>query len=157
MTRQDNSLSTRPLLRALSVLALAACGQTVTGSTAEFPFAQATNSCAPTDAPAVSIMLSAKPFSGVQLDPPSLTLNIWTRLSDLSGKSFRVAQGSNDGFGWFSAENDPRDGAVSGTVTVSTIAPDSSIIGAVNVTLIDGSRVAREFVAPWRPTPTRCG
>jgi hypothetical protein len=157
MTRHDNSLSTRPLLRALSVLALAACGPTLTGTAEELPFALATNSCAPTDAPAVSIMLSAKPFSGVQLDPPSLTLNIWTRLSDLSGKSFRVAQGSNDGVGWFSAENDPRDGAVTGTVIVSSITTDSSIVGAVDVTLANGSRVTREFVASWRPTNTRCG
>jgi hypothetical protein len=140
-----------------STLALSACGPSPTALTAELPFVQATNSCAPTDAPAVSIVFAS---SAQSLDPvvlPLLTLGIWTSVGNLVGRSFQFAAGSNDGYASYSSDDSSRDGVATGTVRILAVTRDSSIVGTLKLRLIDGTRVEREFTAPWVPTRTRCG
>jgi hypothetical protein len=150
-------MTRRAWLCALAAVVLSACGNTVTGTAADFRYVNATNSCAPADGPAVSIYLSAKPFTGSQVDQPYVAFNIWTGLRELSGRPYRLAQNSNDGFGSYYADQDRRAGLVTGTVLITRVAPDSSVHGTVDVQLTDGTRFVRDFVAPWRPTRTFCG
>lgn len=150
-------MTTRSWLWSLTTLALCACGNSVTGAAADFQYARATNTCAPTDGPAVSIILSARPLRGSSVDQPYVAINIWTGLRDLSGHPYRLAQNSNDGFGTYNADRDGPAGKVTGTVVITGVAPDSSVLGTVDVRLSDGTRFLRDFKAPWRPTRTFCG
>jgi hypothetical protein len=137
-------------------LALAACGL-VTGPESDLRFSSAVNTCGPTDGPAVLIRLSAREIEGAGVSEPYLSLNIWSPVGSLSGRTFRLAQNSSDGFAAFYADDDRRTGLASGTVRVTDVGADSSIIGRVDVTLKDGTRVARVFIAPWRRTTGFCG
>ncbi len=150
-------MATLMLRQVFCLLTLCACGTSLTGTAAELQFATATNSCAPTDAPAVSITLSARPISVTQADPPFLAVSLWTGLGELAGRTFRISTDSSDGFGEYHATRDTRAGPVTGTVVVNGVARDSSIAGAIDVRLSDGSRFVRRFTAAWSPTRTRCG
>lgn len=105
----------------------------------------------------MSITLSPRPIGASPVDQPFLTVSLWTGLGNLTGRTFRFARESNDGFGEYVADTDPRAGPVTGTVVVNGVARDSSIIGSIDVRLIDGTRLVREFAARFRPSHTRCG
>ncbi len=157
-TERRSKAATSRRLGAFCLVVLCSCGTSLTGTAAELQFATATNSCAPTDAPAITITLSARPLDvAQQADPPFLTVSVWTGLGELAGRSFRIGQGSNDGFGEYYAIRDAQAGPVTGTIVVIGVARDSSIIGSLDVLLRDGSRFVHQFSAPWRPTRTRCG
>lgn len=138
-------------------VALVACGGALTAPSGELPYATATNSCGTTDGPAVSITLLSSLAQTVVDYPPFVTVSIWKPLGDLPGNTFRLATGSEDGYGAFYAEGSRRAGAVTGTVSIYRVARDSSVTGFVDLLLIDGSRIRQEFSAPWTPTRTRCG
>jgi hypothetical protein len=141
----------------LALLATTACGPAPTALDAELPYVLATNSCAPTDAAAVTVVFSSTALPQAQLTPPLLSLSIWTGIGSIAGRTFRFLANSEDGYASFSTTDVARDGAVTGKLRVHGIANDSSIIGTMDVRLADGTRVERDFTAPWRPTRTRCG
>ena len=134
-----------------------ACGGGVTAPAGELPYATATNGCAPTDAPAVSITLLASPAQTVSAPPPSLSVFIWRPLGELPGRTFAIGADSADGYGEFYAEGSPRAGAVTGTVSIAGVGRDSSVTGRVDVLLRDGSRLRQDFSAPYFRLRTRCG
>jgi hypothetical protein len=141
-----------------SLLLLSACGPSPTALSDELPYVQATNSCAPTDAPAVSIIFASTPRPLNQLAPPMLTVSVWTPIRELAGRSYRVSEdGSRDGYASYSAPDSARSGAANGTLHVVAVARDSSVVGGITLRLRDGTRVEREFTAPWRPTRMLCG
>jgi hypothetical protein len=150
-------MTTRSRLWALATMGLVACGNEVTGAAADFRYARATNSCAPTDAPAVNIVLAVKPFSGVPVGQPYFDINLWTGLDDLTGRPYRLVQNSNDGFASYNSARDRRAGMVTGTVVVTGVTSDLSVHGTLDLRLSDGTRFLRDFVAPWRPTRALCG
>lgn len=144
-------------LLVLGSAALVACGGALTAPGGELPYARANNSCGPTDGPAVSITLLSSLAQTVGDPPPFVTVSIWKPLGDLPGKTFRLATGSGDGYGVYSAEGSRRAGAVTGTVTIYRVARDSTVTGILNVLLIDGSRIRQEFAASWIETRVLCG
>jgi hypothetical protein len=148
-----------PLYRLSLLLSvtLAACGGPLTGLRGDLRYASATNSCAPTDGPAVSITLSSTPVGSGRVDRPYLTLSIWTGLGDLPGKTFSFAAASPDGFGAYFGEDTTKTETVTGTVHIDRIARDSSITATLNIRLADGSRIVRTFIAPWQATRMLCG
>ncbi|NJK42355.1 MAG: hypothetical protein HC937_00895 [Aquincola sp.] len=112
------SIKIRAALLVYCVAALAACGPSPTALTTELPFVQATNSCAPTDRAAVSIVFAS---SAQALNPvilPLLTINIWSSVGSLEGRSFAFAAESSDGYAAFSSDDPSRDGVATGTVRI---------------------------------------
>ena len=144
-------------LTLLCALTVAGCSRTLTGPVSEFPFISATNSCGPTDAPAVSITFSATEVKNSRVEMPYVSVTLLTSVSDLAGRTFRIGNASGDGYGGFVGENDRRVGTVVGTLRVLDVLRDSSIVGRADLTLIDGSRIEGTFAAPWRTTRILCG
>lgn len=60
----------------MAIGAGAACSE-VNEPSAALPFAFAVRSCAPTDAPAVTILFSARPMEVNVLDPPHVNLSMY--------------------------------------------------------------------------------
>jgi hypothetical protein len=135
----------------------AACRGAATGVAVDLPFVSATRSCAPTDGPAVSITWSGRPATAGAAGGSFVQVNLWAGVGALEGKRFRVASGSDDGFGRYVDEDGMTIGQVTGTVRVERVAADSSISGTIDVRLADGPRFTRNFVAPWVATSMRCG
>lgn len=88
---------------------------------------------------------------------PSVQVNLWTGIGELAGRRFRVASGSDEGFGRYVGNDGTTIGEVAGTVRVERVAADSSISGTIDVRIVDGPPFTRSFVAPWVPTSMRCG
>lgn len=141
----------------LCTVFVVACGQAVTSPGNELPFANATNDCGPTDAPAVSFSFTETPLPQSPPRKPYLTLTIARSIDLLAGETYRIGGGGTYVYGEFQTVNDARAGVVTGTIRVNAIARDSSIIGALDLTFVNGARLSREFSAPWRRTPILCG
>jgi hypothetical protein len=141
----------------LCTLILIGCTSAMTGPISELPFTSATNSCGPTDGPAVSITFSSMPPRNSRVEMPYVTVTILTAVDNLAGRTFRIGAASPEGYGGFVGENDRRVGAVAGTMRVNDVLRDSSIVGSANLTLADGSRIEGAFAAPWRTTRILCG
>ncbi len=136
--------------------ALLACRASPTTVAVDLPHVNATRSCAPTDGPAVSITWTAAPATGRDVVGPYLQVLLWTGVGELAGRSFRLATDSQDGFARF-VRAGGGEGAVRGSVRITQVGADSSVSGAVDLALDDGSRFARSFVAPWISTQMLCG
>ncbi len=141
----------------LAFLWATACGPAPTALNAELPYTFATNSCGPTDGAAVSIAFTSSAQPIIQPVRSALVVNVWAGIGEIAGRRYRLANDSNDGSAWYSSADSARNGAASGTVRVFSRAPDSSIVGTVNLRLNDGTRVERDFTATWRPTRMLCG
>ena len=151
------SSTNAPILRTFVVLALAGCRHGVSDPDASLRFADATNSCAPTDAPAVSLTFSATPLRGDDAGTPALSLRLWTGLASIAGRTIRFDDTFAEGYGEFNSTRTSQAGPVVGSVSIVRVNADSSVTGSYFVQLRDGTRLANEFTARWRTTNTRCG
>jgi hypothetical protein len=125
----------------------------------QLAFVWAERACAPTDGPATSITLANTPLgmAASQSGTRTLEIRLWSDVLSVAARSYRIADNSDDGVGYFGAALSSGEGAVIGTVTIDRVRADSTVIGSVDVRLSDGRRLQRPFEAPWRLNRTRCG
>lgn len=149
-------------LQQLASLALAVCAigcrseRVVTPGT-ELSFAAATNSCGPTDGPAVMIYLANDPVNTLEPAYPFVRLYLPQSHATLAGRVLTFGNKQSENGAWFMTAEASSEPAVEGTLTVTAIAADSSTDGVVSLTFPSGMRVQKAFHARWISSNMRCG
>ena len=146
-------------LPALLVCLAAACGDesAPTEPVSGLPHAVATNSCGPTDGPAVLIYLAAQPVESQQPVAPYVQVQIWESFTALAaGSVFQVSDffmQANASFHGSGVETkSANDGEVGVTSRTST-----AIAGYVDLRFPDRVRLRGTFSAAWEPRQILCG
>ena len=132
-------------------------GCSITSPDPSLRFAGATNDCAPTDAPAVSLTFATRPVTDVPSVAPWLSLRIWSGVGELAGRTFVIGGTERNGYGEYVSTREAESGPVVGSVRIVRVAADSTLSGVYDVVLKDGTRRTAEFTAVWRSSRTRCG
>ena len=143
------------LFAAAVIAAFLGCG--VTSPDPSLRFAGATNDCAPTDAPAVSLTFATRPVTDVPSVAPWLGLRLWSGIGEVAGRTFAIGGAERNGFGEYVSTREAESGPVVGSVRIVRVAADSALTGVYDVVLKDGTRRTAEFTAVWRSSRTRCG
>ena len=142
---------------ALALVAVLACGADSAVGPSTLSYAVATGSCAPNDGPAVALLLSASPIVSLSPTGPYVAVNVWEPLGALAGQSLSVASGASLGFGVYYKTAGINEGASEGTLTVTSVAADSTVTGIVDLTFPTSGHVSGPFTAKWIPRTFLCG
>ncbi len=124
---------------------------------AGLPYAVASRSCAPTDGPAVTIVLMAERVQSSAPAVPSLSLHVWHPLESLRGRTFSLVGASADGAATFHPRGTTFETATSAVVRVTEVAADSSIEGTVDATFPASGRIRGTFHGVWIAGMPMCG
>lgn len=119
--------------------------------------AAATVACGPADGPAVAIYLASAPVESLEPAAPYLRFYVWQSLERLSGRSWAVAGRESEGGAWLHSTATDYEIAIGGRVTVSSVAPDSTIEGSADVTFPSAGRIRVRFRAEWLSRAVLCG
>lgn len=142
----------------LALLLTAACDdETPLAPLSELPYALATNSCGPTDAPSLLIYLASQPFDAGQPVAPYVQVHLPASVGELStDKVFQVGESYTAANAWFHGSGVQTRTANGGEVGVS--APTSvTISGHVDLRFPEGARIRGTFIADWQPRQILCG
>lgn len=145
---------TRAFLRATIGAVLAGTGacSLATEPAADLPYTVALRTCGPTDGPAVVLSFSATPFTEFA-NAPALLVTIYRPVTEIAGRTYRLDVPSDEVYAFMSGTADKAARAVTGTLRVDRVTPDSSVLAHVDVRLPDKSRLRRPFLAQWVPRP----
>ena len=149
------------LRRACLTLALslmAACdGAKPLAPLSELPYALATNSCGPTDAPIVVIYLASQPFESGQPVAPFVEIRVPASFSELGpDEVFPIGEIHTAANAWFHGSGVQTRMANGGEVGVTTAA-SVMISGHVDLQFVEGARIRGTFIAAWQPRQLLCG
>ena len=123
----------------------------------EFPFALATPSCGPTDAPIVSIYLATQAFESSQPVAPYVQVQLLESEADLhAGDVFEIRALFTEANAWFHGSGVETRAANRGEVGVTSFT-NSTLSGYVDVEFPGGSTFRGSFVAAWQPRQMLCG
>jgi len=148
----------REVCLSIAIVFVAGCdSDTIHAPPRGLPHSVATGTCAPTDAPAVAIYLSAAPVETLQPSAPYLRLAIWHTLDALSGRTWSLSPSSEEGSAWFHATATGFEIATRGSVTVTSVSDDNRVEGTVDVTFSTAGRIRGSFTATWMPSTLLCG
>jgi hypothetical protein len=146
-----------PAALLVAVAGPAACGNGPAAPVGPLAAAVASRSCAPTDGAAVRIILAPTADAARDARPPYVTVSVYTAPRELAGRSWRVADGSDEGLATRVHGADAYENAVRGTVAVRRVSADTTIEGTVDARFPSGARVRQPFRATWRPTSAPAG
>jgi hypothetical protein len=152
--------SLRSAVALIATCALNACTPTPVELDVELPPVYATNTCLAGYRPGVMITFATTALPPDSIGFPVFYLSVPGNLIELPGRTFLPRGTSGTPF-TFSLQykaslSSRRVDEMRGTFRVVEIARDSSMIGAFDVHMEDGTHLQREFSAPWRPRPIRC-
>ena len=117
----------------------------------ELPFAYATNSCGPTDAPTVVIYLAAQSFQLPELVAPYIQVNVPVASSELkAGDEFEVQEDWTGANAWFHASGLEPRAANHGEVGITAFGANA-LSGYVDLEFAGGLQFRGSFVAAWQP------
>jgi hypothetical protein len=123
----------------------------------EFPFALATPSCGPTDAPIVAIYLATQSFEVSQPVAPYVQVHVPTSSSQLkAGDVFEVNELFTAANAWFHGSGVETREADRGEIGVTAFSA-STLSGYVDLEFNGGPRFRGTFVAAWQPRQLFCG
>jgi hypothetical protein len=139
-----------------AITIIAGCRSDTVFGIEPLPFAQAVNSCGPTDAPTVEVFLSPRPIDVTPVTP-YLRVVFPVSIRELGATRFPV-DGKFDAAYALKVEGSTSIvAAVSGELTVNAVRADSTVDGAIDVRFADGTRVRQSFLATWRGQRILCG
>ena len=121
------------------------------------PFAYATPSCGPTDAPIVAVYLAAQSFDLTQPVAPYIQIHLPSASSELkAGDVFRVRELFTQANAWFHGSGVETKAATSGEVGVTTFGA-GTLSGYVDLEFPGGQTFRGTFSAAWQPRQLLCG
>ena len=137
---------------------LAACSdETPLEPLSQLPFAYATPSCGPTDAPIVLVYLAAQSFELAQPVAPFVQVHFPSASSQLKGGDvFRIGERFTDANAWFHGSGVQTTQATSGEVGVTAFS-GNLLSGYVDLEFADGPVFRGTFIAAWQPRQLLCG
>jgi hypothetical protein len=143
---------------AIALCFLVACDdKTPLEPLSEFPFAYATPSCGPTDAPIVEVYLATQPFELPQLVAPYLQVHIPSSSSELrAGDVFAVGEHTTEANVWFHGSGVETRAASDGEIRVTAFNANV-LTGYVDLEFSGGPIFRGTFTAAWQPRQLLCG
>jgi hypothetical protein len=151
------------LIRVMSVsmvisFSMACAADGISGPPFRFTHAAATFACGPADGPAVAIYLTPDPVTS-SLEPatPYVRMYIAQPLSALSGRMWILAGSKAQGGAWFHSSGSNSEIATIGYLLATSVSPDNTIEGTVDVTFPNAGRFQGGFHAVWVPSNVLCG
>lgn len=136
---------------------LAACSETPLEPLSELPYAYATPSCGPADAPTVSIYLAAQSFELPQPLAPFVEVHLPSASSQLkAGDVFRISELFTEASAFFHTSGVETRVANGGGVGVTEFKANI-LSGYVDLEFTDVPRVRGTFIAAWVPRQLLCG
>ena len=147
----------------LSPLAIAFCflvacdDETPFEPLSEFPFAYATPSCGPTDAPIVVIYLATQSLELPQLVAPYVQVNVPNASSELkAGDVFQVGELYTDANVSFHGSGVETRTANDGEIGITAFSANV-LSGYVDLEFAGGPAFRGTFTATWQPKQLLCG
>ena len=147
----------------LSPLAIAFCflvacdDETPFEPLSEFPFAYATPSCGPTDAPVVLIYLATQPFESSQPVAPYIQVTVPSASSELkAGDVFDVGEPLTEANAWFHGSGVETRTANDGEIGITAFSANV-LSGYVDLEFSGGPTFRGAFTADWQPRQLLCG
>jgi hypothetical protein len=116
--------------------------------------AAATPACAPTDAAAVTIFFTQVALATPDPTAPYAQVAIYRPLESIVGNSWTVG---TDGAAFYQPAHGAAAQASRGSLTITTMDPDSTLHGSVSITFDGNVRLDGTFAATWLPRRFLCG
>ena len=131
----------------------------IAGTPRGLEYAAVTNSCGPTDGPAVEIFLVPEPMESLDQVPPTpyVRFSVARPLDELEGRRLALTGPESEGGAWYHTSANEFEIATYGVLTVLSVAADSTVRGEVNLMFPGGRHVWGGFRATWFDTDRRCG
>jgi hypothetical protein len=148
----------RHLALSIAIVAVTACDSGATHAPPRgLPHAVATSTCAPNDALAIAIYLTAAPAETMEPSAPYLQITIWHSLDAMDGRTWSLSPDSDDGAASFRATPTGFETATRGSITVRSVSDENRVAGTVDVTFPSAGRIRGTFNATWIPSTRLCG
>ena len=123
----------------------------------DLPFAYATPSCGPTDAPIVAVYLATQSFELGQPVAPYVQVHIPSASSQLkAGDKFQVRELFTEANAWFHGSGVETKTASGGEVGVTAFR-ENVLSGYVDLQFDGGPAFRGSFMATWQPRQLLCG
>jgi hypothetical protein len=155
--------STEGFVSKLSALGLAAClfaacnDETPFEPLSGLPFAYATPSCGPTDAPSVLLYLAAQSFELPQPVAPFIQIHIPKGDPLTAGDVFQIGEDFiTEANAWFHGSGVETRQARGGEIGVTAFNANT-LSGYVDLEFENGPTFRGTFIAAWHPRQTFCG
>jgi hypothetical protein len=139
------------------VFATACSSDGVSAPLRVFTYAAAQFQCGPADGPAVAIYLAPMPVGSLEPSTPYVRIYVPVALNHLTGRIWPISDGNSEASAWFRPNGSSSELATSGYMSVSSIDPDNSVSGTVDIRFPDAGRIRSVFRAKWLPQPALCG
>jgi len=143
---------------AITLCFLAACGdETPLEPLSQLPFAYATPSCGPTDAPIVLVYLAAQSFDLAQPVAPFVQVHFPSASTQLkAGDVFQIGEDYMAANAWFHGSGVETRQASRGEIGVTAFGANV-LSGYVDLEFVDGPTFRGTFMAAWQPRQLLCG
>ena len=142
---------------ALALCFIPACGETPLEPLSELPFAYATPSCGPTDAPIVLVYLAAQSFELAQPVAPFVQVHFPRSSSVLqAGDVFEIEEDYMEANAWFHGSGVETRQAIDGEIGVTAFSANT-LSGYVDLEFPGGPTIRGSFIAAWQPRQLLCG
>jgi len=123
-----------------------------------FPYAMATNSCAPWDGPAIEISLSTKPLKCAKEDAAELRMYFWRQLPLHAGQTFTIEANSDwGGASYCKGGDQPCERATSGTIRIEKFEQEKGGQGTYELVFPKLGKVSGTYHADWCHQRIMCG
>ena len=136
---------------------LTAIAAIATPAGSSFSYGIMQSSCAPTDGPAIAIMLTAEPAQCKRVTGPFLSFAIWRDLPIHAGQVFEFGSGSNAGYAARCEKELDCKVAQSAKITIDQYQERSSASGHYELQVKGGETLKGKFEVKWCEERVFCG
>jgi hypothetical protein len=149
----------RKWIGAIAVFVLTAIAAIATPDGSSFSYGVMQSSCAPTDAPAIAIMLTTEPAECKRVTGPFLSFAIWRDLPIHAGQVFEFgsSSGSNAGYAARCAKEGDCKVAQTATLVFDNYQERSSASGHYELQVKGGETLKGTFEVKWCEERVVCG
>ncbi len=141
----------------LALILLLTCDRVAFSVPSPFAYGLIQGSCAPWDAPAIAITLTAEPAQCERVKGPYISMGVWRGLPIHAGQTVKFGSGSDAGFGSRCAKEGDCQRAESGTIIFEKFEEGSGARGSYELHFKSGETVKGNFDAQWCKTRAICG
>jgi len=150
------------LIRLMSVsmvisFSMACAADGISAPPVGFTHAAATFACGPADGPAVAIYLTPDPVTSLEPTTPYVRIYVAQPVNALTGRTWILAGSKSEGAAWFHSAASNYEIATSGYMVASSVSPDKTIKGTVNIIFPNAGPIRGGFRAVWVPSTVLCG
>jgi hypothetical protein len=148
-SKENRRMRVRQWIGTIVAFALTAIAAVATPAGPSFSYGIMQNSCAPTDAPAIAIMLTTEPAQCKRVTGPFLSFAIWRDLPIHSGQVFEFGSGSSAGYAALCAKEGDCKRAESARIVFDNYQERSNASGHYELQVKGGETLKGSFEVKW--------